>query len=61
MEAHVSPGVFRQVVAPHEALVTQGAVEALLARVCAVVTRQLVRSREFLSTVRPGALEGALT
>lgn len=42
MEARVSPGVFGQVVAPHKALVTQWAVEALLARVCAVVTRQLV-------------------
>lgn len=42
MEACVSPGMFSQVVAPHEALVTQRAVEALLPRVCAVVTRQLV-------------------
>lgn len=42
MEACVSPGMFSQVVAPHEALVTQRAVEALLACVCAVVTRQLV-------------------
>lgn len=42
VEACVSPGVFSQVVAPHEALVTHGTVEALLARVCAVVTRQLV-------------------
>lgn len=42
MEACVSPGVFRQVVTPHEALVTHWTVEALLARVCAVVTCQLV-------------------
>lgn len=42
MEARVSPGVFSQMVAPHEALITQRAVEALLARVRAVVTRQLV-------------------
>ncbi len=42
MEACVSPGMFSQVVAPHEALVTQGTVEALLAGVCAVVARQLV-------------------
>lgn len=42
MEACVSPGMFSQVVAPHEALVTHGTVEALLARVCAVVTCQLV-------------------
>lgn len=39
VEVCVSAGVFRQVVAPHEALVTQGAVEALLARVRAVVAR----------------------
>lgn len=42
MEACVSPGVLSQVVAPHEALVAQRAVEALLARVRAVVARQLV-------------------
>lgn len=42
MEACVSPGMFSQVVAPDEALVTHWTVEALLARVCAVVTRQLV-------------------
>lgn len=42
MEACVSPGVFSQVVAPHEALVAHWTVEALLAGVRAVVTRQLV-------------------
>lgn len=42
VEARVPPGVFSQVVAPHEALVTQWTVEALLARVRAVVTCQLV-------------------
>lgn len=42
VEACVSPGMFSQVVAPHEALVTQWTVEALLARVRAVVTRQLI-------------------
>lgn len=42
VEACVSPGMFSQVVAPHEALVTHRTVEALLARVRAVVTRQLV-------------------
>lgn len=61
MEACVSPCVFSQVVAPHEALVAHRAVEALLARVCAVVTRQLVWARELLAAVRPGTLEGALT
>lgn len=42
LEARVPPGVFSQVVAPHEALVAQRAVEALLARVRAVVAGQLV-------------------
>lgn len=42
MEACVPAGVFSQVVAPHEALVTHWAVEALLTRVRAIVTRQLV-------------------
>lgn len=61
MEACVSPGVFSQVVAPHEALVTQWTVEALLARVRAVVARQLIGTRELLATVGPGALERTLT
>ena len=39
LEACVSPGVFSQVVAPHEALVTHWTVEALLARVRAIVPR----------------------
>lgn len=42
MEGGVPAGVLGQVVAPHEALVTQGAAEALLTCVCAVVTRQLI-------------------
>lgn len=60
VESCVPPGVFRQVVAPHEALVAQRAVKALLTRVRAVVTRQLVRPGELLATVGPGTLEGAL-
>lgn len=39
IEACMSAGMLRQVVTPHETLITQGAVEALLAGVCAVVTR----------------------
>lgn len=42
MEACMSPGMFSQVVAPHEALVTHWTVEALLARVCAIVTCQFI-------------------
>lgn len=53
--------MFGQVVAPHEALVTHWAVEALLARVCAVVARQLVGPGELLATVWPGTLKGAFT
>lgn len=55
------PGVFGQVVAPHETLVAQRAVEALLARVRAVVAGQLVRPRELLAAVGPGTPEGALS
>lgn len=58
METCVSPGVFGQVVAPHEALFTQRTVEALLARVRAVVARQLVRSGKLFTAVCPGAFEG---
>lgn len=61
MEACVSPGMFSQMVAPHKALVTHWTVEALLARVCAIVARQLIRSGELLPTVWPGTFEGALT
>lgn len=61
MEARVPPGVFGQMVAPHEALVAHGTVEALLAGVRAVVTRQLVRPRELLAALWPGALKRSLT
>lgn len=61
LEAGMAPGVLRQVVAPHEALVAQRAVEALLARVRAVVAGQLVRPGELLAAVGPGALEGPLS
>lgn len=61
MEACVSPGVFGQVVAPHEAFVAHGTVEALLARVRAVVTRQLVRPGELLATLWPGTLKRTFT
>lgn len=61
LEARVPPGVFSQVVAPHEALVAQRAVEALLTRVRAVVTGQLVWPGELLAAVGPGTLEGTLS
>lgn len=61
MKAWVPPGVLLQVVAPHEALVAHRTVEALLARVCAIVARELVRSGELLAAACPGALKGTLT
>lgn len=60
MEACMAASMFRQVVAPHEALVAQGAVEALLARVRAVVTRQLVGAGELFPAVWPRASKRAL-
>lgn len=59
-EAGVAARVLGQVVAAHEALVADGAAELLLARVRAVVPRQLVRARELLAAVRPAAGEGPL-
>lgn len=61
MEACMSAGVFGEVVTPHEALVTEGAVETLLASVGPVVTGQLVGAGEFLATAGPGAFKGTLT
>lgn len=61
MKAWMSPGVFLQVVAPHEALVTHRTVEALFACVRAIVTGELVRSGELLTAACPGTLKGALT
>lgn len=61
MKAWMSPGVFLQVVAPHEALVTHRTVEALFACVRAIVTGELVRSGELLAAACPGTLKGALT
>lgn len=61
METRVPAGVFGEMVAPHEALVTEGAVEALLAGVSAVVTGQLIRTGEFLTTAGPGAFKRTLS
>ena len=60
VEVGVAARVLGQVVAAHEALVADGAAELLLARVRAVVPRQLVRARELLVAVLPAAGEGAL-
>lgn len=49
-----------QVVAPHEALVAQGAQEALLSCVSASMAGELVGAGELLLAVRPGAREGSL-
>lgn len=61
LEVGVATGVLDQVVAPHEALVAQGAQEALLPRVGAGVASELVGAGELLLTVGPGAGEGPLT
>lgn len=60
VEAVVPAGVLAQVVAPHEALGAERAGEALLAGVGADVARQLVRARELLGALGPGALERPL-
>lgn len=61
VEVGMATRVFRQVVAPHEALLADGAAELLLARVRAVVPRQLVRACELLVALLPAAGEGPLT
>lgn len=53
VEAGVAAGMLGQVVAAGEALGTQRAGEALLARVCPVVAGQLVRAGELLVTALP--------
>lgn len=61
MEVGVAACVLRQVVAPHEALLADGAAELLLARVRAIVSGQLVGARELLVALLPAAGEGPLT
>lgn len=61
VEVGVATRVLRQVVAPHEALLADGAAELLLTRVRAIVPRQLVRARELLVALLPAAGEGPLT
>lgn len=61
MEACMSPSMFGEVVTPHEALVTEGAVEALLSSVSAVVASQLIGAGELLTTSGPGTFKWALT
>lgn len=57
LEVRVAAGVLHQVVAAHEALVAQWALELLLARVGAVVASQLIGAGELLTAVRPGTRE----
>lgn len=61
LEFRVTAGVLDQVVAAHEALITQWAQEAFLPCVGAGVAGELIRAGKFLLTVRPGAREGSLT
>lgn len=60
-EVGVAAGMFDQVVAAHETLVTKRAGEALLPSVRALVSRQLIRACELLLAAGPGAREGPLT
>ena len=53
--------VFAEVVTAHESLVAHGAGEALLSRVRAQMTLQLIRARESLATEEPVADKGSLT
>lgn len=57
----VAAGVLDQVVTPHEPLVAERALEALLAGMCARVTSQLIGTSELLLTVRPCARERPLS
>lgn len=61
METCMSAGVFGEVVTPHEALITEGAVETLLTSVSAVVSSQLIGAGELLTTAGPGAFKWTLT
>lgn len=57
----MSPGMFGEMVAPHEALVAEGAVETLLPSVSAVVPGKFIRTGELLPTAGPGAFKRTLT
>lgn len=61
VEFGVAAGVLGQMVAAHEALLTEGTAELLLSGVGPVVPRQLVRAGELLKAVGPRAGEWSLT
>lgn len=61
LEVRVAARVLDQVVTAHEAFGTKRALEALLTRVSAQVTCQLIRAGKFLLTVGPGAWEWPFT
>lgn len=61
VEVGVAPGVLGQVVAAHEAFLTQRAAELLLSGVSAVVPGQLIRASELLVTALPVAFKRPLT
>lgn len=61
LKVGMTAGVLDQVVAPHEALVAQGAQEAFFSRVGASVAGELIGAGELLLAVRPGTGEGPLT
>lgn len=61
LEVGMTAGVLDQVVAAHEALITQWAQEALFPCVGASVAGKLIGAGKLLLTVGPGAWEGPLT
>ena len=61
LEVRVAAGVLDQVVAAHEALIAEGAQEALLPSVGAGVAGELVGASKLLLAFGPGAGEGPLT
>lgn len=61
LEVRVTASVLDQVIAAHEALLAQRALEALLPRVGAGVAGELVGASELLLAVGPGARERPLT
>lgn len=60
LEVRVAASVLVQVVATHEALVTDGTDEPLLTCMCSEVSRQLIGSREAFPAAGPGTREGSL-
>lgn len=61
LEVRMTAGMLDQVVAAHEALITQWTQEAFFSRVGAGVAGELIGAGKLLLAVGPGAREGPLT